>query len=85
MTSKDAVRPTVRFGPRQYRLIQEKLKERDVTFQSYCIELICRDLGVPVKEFEDLEAEGQLSFFSEDETSETALGEDKTLPCNGRE
>lgn len=65
-TKGKQVRPTVRFGERQYQLIQAKLRERDVTFQRYCLELICSDLGVPVKEFEQLEDEqGQLSLFTE--------------------
>ena len=50
-SSKKVVRPTVRFGEHQYRLIQERLAERDVSFQQYCLELICADLGVPVEEF----------------------------------
>ena len=70
-SKKKQIRPTVRFGERQYQLIQAQLQERGVTFQSYCLDLICRDLGVPVKEFEQLEEEqGQLSLFpdhSEDE------------------
>ena len=56
------IRPTVRFGENQYKLIQAKLDERDVTFQQYCIELICNDLGVPVKEFEAAD-ENQISLF----------------------
>lgn len=57
------VRPTVRFGENQYKLIQARLEERDVSFQQYCLELICKDLGVPLQEFELMEEEGQISLF----------------------
>lgn len=62
MTSKQ-IRPTVRFGENQYKLIQDKLKERGISFQQYCVELICRDLDVPVREFELIDVDGQLSLF----------------------
>lgn len=58
-------RPTVRFGERQYQLIQEKLKERGITFQRYCVELICADLGIPPKEFEMISDDRQISLFDE--------------------
>ncbi len=56
------IRPTVRFGENQYKLIQAKLKERDVSFQTYVVELICRDLDVPVKEFQLTTDKNQLSW-----------------------
>ena len=72
-TKGKLIRPTVRFGEQQYQLIQAKLRERDVTFQRYCLELICSDLGVPVTEFEKLEDEqGQLSLFSENAENQEA-------------
>lgn len=68
---KKLIRPTVRFGSEQYQLIQAKLRERDVTFQQYCLELICGDLGVPVKEFERLEDEqGQMTLFTDNGENE---------------
>lgn len=64
MTSAGKVRPTVRFTPAQYALISAKLKERDVSFQAYCVELICADLGIPVEDFDDVSAEPvQLNLF----------------------
>ena len=64
MTSKK-IRPTVRFSERQYELIATKLKERDVSFQQYCLELICKDLDVPVGDCEDLRDDlEQLDIFS---------------------
>ena len=57
------IRPTVRFGTNQYTLIQKKLKERGVSFQAYVNELICRDLGVPMQEFETLADESQITLF----------------------
>lgn len=62
MTSRK-IRPTIRFGTNQYALIQAKLKERNVSFQAYVNELICRDLGVPLQEFEEAPAKGQMSLF----------------------
>lgn len=56
------VRPTVRFGEKQYEQIQARLNEKGVTFQQYCLELICNDLGVPVKEFTEPDV-NQQSFF----------------------
>ena len=58
------IRPTVRFGKEQYKLIQAKLDERGITFQQYCLELICNDLDIPIREFEDVE--GQMSLFDDD-------------------
>lgn len=58
------IRPTVRFGENQYKMIQAKLDERGISFQRYCLELICQDLGVPIREFE--EADNQLSLFKDD-------------------
>ncbi len=55
------IRPTIRFGENQYKLIQAKLDELDVSFQRYAIELICRDLKVPVNEFDLIIDENQLS------------------------
>lgn len=54
------VRPTVRFTEGQNNLIQTKLQERGITFQQYCSELICSDLGIPLKEFEEID--GQMTM-----------------------
>lgn len=59
-----SVRPTIRFNPGQYELIKARLKERDVTFQQYCLELICNDLGVPLQEFTE-QPDGQITMFEE--------------------
>lgn len=59
------IRPTVRFGEKQYEQIQARLNEKGVTFQQYCLELICNDLGVPVKEFVEPDV-NQQSFFDGD-------------------
>lgn len=62
MTKK--IRPTVRFGENQYKLIQARLDEKGISFQQYCLELICNDLDIPIREFEDVE--GQMSLFDDD-------------------
>lgn len=59
------IRPTVRFGEEQYKLIQAKLDERGITFQQYCLELVCNDLHIPIHDFEEIE-EGQMSLFEDD-------------------
>lgn len=63
MAKPKVIRPTVRFGENQYKLIQAELKARGVSFQAYVNELICRDLGVPLHEFELTADEGQMSVF----------------------
>lgn len=54
-------RPTVRFTASQYELIQARLIQRGLTFQQYCSELICNDLGIDVKKFQD-EIDGQMTI-----------------------
>ena len=63
MAKPKVIRPTIRFGENQYKLIQAELKARNVSFQVYVNELICRDLGVPLHEFETTVDEGQLSVL----------------------
>ena len=63
MAKANVIRPTIRFGPNQYALIQAELKARGVSFQAYVNELICRDLGVPLHEFELTADDGQMSVF----------------------
>lgn len=66
MSSKK-IRPSIRFGENQYKLIQKRLDERGVSFQQYCLELICQDLNVPVKEFQEVdEKQISLDLFNDD-------------------
>lgn len=64
MSKVKTVRPTIRFGTNQYKLVKEKLDQLDVTFQEYAVRLICDDLGVPSEEWKLLEkADDQISLF----------------------
>ncbi len=61
------VRPTVRFTEGQNALIQTKLQERGISFQQYCSELICSDLGRPLKEFEEIDGQMAIDDFFRDD------------------